>query len=162
MGFNRSIDISKEIAQIFEEEVSGQIQHQSPPVARADRSQEAVKEVTKNTLFIDVNDNPTKKGIKIQFALPAESADRDNMIKLTQKMKSKLNEGLSKFGLSVDVDKDVPYKNVIGFLIDLEEIRLLIKSIINGGESAEQNQDQEGEESTEAGTPQEEEDQTSI
>lgn len=140
---NLNVDISKEVKQIFEEELSGQIHHQSPPVARANRSQEAVKDVSKNTLFIDVNDNPTKKGIKIQFALPVDSADPDRMIKLTQTMKAKLNAGLAKLGLSVDVDKDVPYRNVIGFLIDLEEVRLLIKSIINGGESTEQGTGQE-------------------
>lgn len=147
MGVNfREINIDEAIKSLFEDEdaFGAKVQHQSPPVARADKSQEAVKQVEKNTLFIDVNDNPTKKGIKIQFALTPDKANPDYMIRLTQSMKAKLNAGLSKMGLSVDVDKDVPYGNVVGFLIDLEEVRLLIKSIINGGESTEQPSEEKG------------------
>ena len=34
-------------------------------------------------------------------------------------------------GLSVDTDLDVPYQNVIGFLIRLESFKLFIKNILN-------------------------------
>jgi hypothetical protein len=126
------IDISEEIRKIFEEEVDGQIAHQAPPVARANRGQEAVKAVDRSTLFVDVNENPTKRGIRIQFALPVDKATPDYMVTLTQKLKAKLNSGLAKHNLSVDMDRDVPYRNVVGFIIDLEEVRLLIKSILDG------------------------------
>lgn len=154
----RKVSIKEEVKSIFEDEnaFGAQPQHQAPPVARADRSQEAVKQVEKNTLFIDVNDNPTKKGIKVQFALTTDKATPDYMIKLTQSMKAKLNAGLGKMGLSVDVDKDVPYSNVVGFLIDLEEVRLLIKSIINGGESTEQPSEQEGQPQDQTNQPEQE------
>jgi hypothetical protein len=35
--------------------------------------------------------------------------------------------------MSVDVDLDVPYENVIGFLIRLSNIKMLIKSILEKG-----------------------------
>jgi hypothetical protein len=35
--------------------------------------------------------------------------------------------------LSVDVDLDVPYENVIGFLIRLSNIKMLIKAALEGG-----------------------------
>jgi hypothetical protein len=38
--------------------------------------------------------------------------------------------------LSVDVDLDVPYENVIGFLIRLSNIKMLIKSALEGGTQA--------------------------
>ena len=37
---------------------------------------------------------------------------------------SRLNKGLTTMGLSVDTDLDVPYQNVIGFLIRLESFKL--------------------------------------
>ena len=41
--------------------------------------------------------------------------------------------------MSVDVDLDVPYENVIGFLIRLSNIKMLIKSILEGNtESVEE------------------------
>ena len=49
-------------------------------------------------LRVDVNHNPTKKGIKVQFVLPT----------------------------------DVPYSNVIGFLIPIADIKLFIKNAISG------------------------------
>jgi hypothetical protein len=38
--------------------------------------------------------------------------------------------------MSVDVDLDVPYENVIGFLIGISNIKMLIKSVLEGGSSA--------------------------
>jgi hypothetical protein len=38
--------------------------------------------------------------------------------------------------LSVDVDLDVPYENVIGFLIRLSNIKMLIKSALESPASA--------------------------
>jgi hypothetical protein len=83
-------------------------------------------------LRLDVNPNPTKKGIKIQFILP-KGYSTNQKEDLTQKLKTKLNAGLAPHMLSVDVDLDVPYENVIGFLIRLSNIKMLIKSILEGG-----------------------------
>jgi hypothetical protein len=83
-------------------------------------------------LRLDVNPNPTKKGIKVQFILP-RGYSTNQKEDLTQKLKTKLNAGLAPHMLSVDVDLDVPYENVIGFLIRLSNFKMLIKSILEEG-----------------------------
>lgn len=82
-------------------------------------------------LKLDVNPNPTKKGVKVQFILP-KGYSANEKEELTQKLKTKLNAGLAPHMMSVDVDLDVPYGNVIGFLIRLSNIKMLIKSILEG------------------------------
>ncbi len=83
-------------------------------------------------LRVDVNHNPTKKGIKVQFVLP-EAIEGDAKATATQKLQSKLNAGLSQYNLTVSQDTDVPYSNVIGFLIPITDIKLFIKNAISGG-----------------------------
>lgn len=81
-------------------------------------------------MVLDVNKNPTKKGIKIQFIVP-QGTNEAKKEEITQKLKTKLNKGLADMGLSVDTDLDVPYQNVVGFLIRLESFKLFIKNILN-------------------------------
>ena len=85
---------------------------------------------------LDVNPNPTKKGVKVQFILP-KGYTTNQKEELTQKLKTKLNAGLAPHMLSVDVDLDVPYENVIGFLIRLSNIKMLVKSALEGGSTPE-------------------------
>jgi hypothetical protein len=93
---------------------------------------------TSPRLKLDVNPNPTKKGVKVQFILP-KGYSTGQKEELTQKLKTKLNAGLAPHMMSVDVDLDVPYENVIGFLIRLSNIKILIKSILEGNtESVEE------------------------
>jgi hypothetical protein len=86
---------------------------------------------TSPRLKLDVNPNPTKKGVKVQFILP-KGYSTNQKEELTQKLKTKLNAGLAPHMMSVDVDLDVPYENVIGFLIRLSNFKMLIKSILEG------------------------------
>jgi hypothetical protein len=90
----------------------------------------------KPKLRVDVNHNPTKKGIKVQFVLP-QTLEGDKKAEATQKLQSKLNQGLEQYNLTVSQDTDVPYSNVIGFLIPIADIKLLIKNAIGGGSSEE-------------------------
>lgn len=90
----------------------------------------------KSKLRVDVNKNPTKTGIKVQFVLP-QTLEGDKKAEATQKLQSKLNQGLEQYNLTVSQDTDVPYSNVIGFLIPIADIKLLIKNAIGGGESSE-------------------------
>jgi hypothetical protein len=83
-------------------------------------------------LKVDVNHNPTKKGIKVQFVL-SQAIEGDAKATATQKLQSKLNAGLSQYNLTVSQDTDVPYSNVIGFLIPITDIKLFIKNAISGG-----------------------------
>lgn len=85
----------------------------------------------KPKLRIDVNNNPTKKGIKVQFVMP-ETIEGDTKASVTQKLQTKLNNGLSQYGLTINQDTDVPYANVIGFLIPIADIKLFIKKAISG------------------------------
>jgi hypothetical protein len=86
-------------------------------------------------LKVSVNKNPTKEGIKVQFVLP-ETLEGDAKAQATQKLQSKLNQGLEQYNLTVSQDTDVPYSNVIGFLIPIANIKLLIKNAIGGGQEA--------------------------
>jgi hypothetical protein len=88
----------------------------------------------KPKLRVDVNKNDTKKGIKVQFVLP-QSLEGDAKAQATQKLQTKLNQGLSQYKLTVSQDTDVPYSNVIGFLIPIADIKLFIKDAISGGSS---------------------------
>ena len=86
-------------------------------------------------LKVSVNKNPTKEGIKVQFVLP-ETLEGDAKAQATQKLQSKLNQGVEQYNLTVSQDTDVPYSNVIGFLIPIADIKLLIKNAIGGGGEA--------------------------
>jgi len=86
----------------------------------------------KPKLRVDVNHNPTKKGIKVQFVLP-QTLEGDAKASITQKLQAKLNQGLEQYNLTVSQDTDVPYSNVIGFLIPIADIKLFIKNAIGGG-----------------------------
>jgi len=90
----------------------------------------------KPKLRVDVNHNPTKKGIKVQFVLP-QTLEGDAKAQATQKLQSKLNQGLEQYNLTVSQDTDVPYSNVIGFLIPIADIKLLIKNAMGGETQAE-------------------------
>lgn len=108
----------------------------------ADEEIEATADVNVDTpksprLKLDVNPNPTKKGVKVQFILP-KGYTQNQKEELTQKLKTRLNAGLAPHMLSVDVDLDVPYENVIGFLIGLNNIKMLVKSALESGASKEQ------------------------
>ena len=87
----------------------------------------------KPKLRVDVNHNPTKKGIKVQFVLP-QTLEGDAKAQATQKLQSKLNQGLEQYNLTVSQDTDVPYSNVIGFLIPIADVKLLIKKALGMGD----------------------------
>jgi hypothetical protein len=82
-------------------------------------------------LKVDVNHNPTKKGIKVQFILPTTFMG-DEKTAMTQKLQAKLNQGLAQYNLTANIDTDVPYSNIIGFLITIQDIRLMIKNALKG------------------------------
>ena len=86
-------------------------------------------------LKIDVNHNPTKKGIKVQFILP-ETLVGDEKTTMTQKLQSRLNQGLAQYNLTANIDTDIPYANIIGFLITIQDIRLMIKNALKGTSTA--------------------------
>lgn len=85
-------------------------------------------------LKISVNKNPTKEGVKVQFMFP-QNIEGDQKAELTQKLQSKLNQGLAQYNLTVNQDTDVPYSNLVGFLIPIADFKLMIKNAIGGAEA---------------------------
>lgn len=83
-------------------------------------------------LKVSVNKNPTKEGLKVQFVFP-EPVNGDFRTETTQKLQTKLNKGLGQYGMTVSQDTDVPYENVIGFMIPVADLQLLIKKALTGG-----------------------------
>jgi hypothetical protein len=61
-----------------------------------------------------------------------QTLEGDAKTTMTQKLQSRLNSGLAQYNLTANADTDVPYANVIGFLISINDIRLLIKNALKG------------------------------
>ena len=99
--------------------------------------QEAVKVNFKNHSFllkVDVNEDPNKKGIKVQF-LPTSfgniSPTEQNDIAIS--LGDKLDAGLRQFGMAVERDRQLKNKSVIGFFIYIEYFDKIVRSILKGG-----------------------------
>lgn len=86
----------------------------------------------------DVNANPTKKGIKIQF-IPNENLTKNpnEARQIINDLQIYLNQKLGALGMAADFDPDVPYQNVIGFTVKLGSLsNTLIKAL--GGKTEQQ------------------------
>ena len=80
---------------------------------------------------IDVNNNKSKKGLKIQFTSPKFNTNNNtNKHKYVQFLQDKLTKALSEHGLTINFDPDVPYSDAIGFSIPIEDFKVLITKII--------------------------------
>jgi len=95
---------------------------------------EAVKINFKGHTFIlkvDVNEDPNKKGVKVQF-LPTTfgqltpTEQNDIAISLAEK----LDRGLSAYGLSVERDRNLKDKSIIGFFIYIEYLDKIIRKAL--------------------------------
>lgn len=85
----------------------------------------------KPKLRVDINKNDTKKGIKVQFQLP-NNIDPNQKEEMTAKLQTKLNQALLQYNLSVSVDTDTFYDNIIGFFIRIQDIKQLILKALKG------------------------------
>ena len=61
------------------------------------------------TIKIDVNKNPTKKGIKVQLIPKGGTIlnDPDEKISVSEKVQSAMNKALGQYGLQVSIDADI-------------------------------------------------------
>ncbi len=85
----------------------------------------------------DVNANPTKKGIKIQFTPMENLAMQPEQARQTiNQLQVLLNQKLGSVGMSVDFDPDVPYQNVIGFTLKLGTLANSIMSLLQGSQQS--------------------------
>lgn len=88
----------------------------------------------KYTLQFDVNDNPSKKGVKMQFILDQEFEDPRDKQMLANQIAVILQKRFSASNIVLDVDDRNPYKNVIGFIVPLNSVAtMLIKSLKGSG-----------------------------
>jgi hypothetical protein len=84
-------------------------------------------------LKVDVNEDPQKKGVKIQF-LPTEfgkmtkTEQNDIAIELEQR----LEKGLADYDLRVERDRNLKDKTIIGFFIYIEYFDKIIRKALSG------------------------------
>ena len=90
------------------------------------------------TIKVDVNKNPTKKGIKIQLIPKGGTKlnDPDEKINVNEKVQSAMNKALDKFNLTVSVDSDIAQAtddpNVLGYYIPISQFKNLITRALKG------------------------------
>jgi len=85
-------------------------------------------------LRFDVNTNPTKMGVKMQFVLDQEFEDPREKQKLASEISVALQKRLGDSGIMVDYDDRNPYKNVIGFVVPINSVaKMIIKAMKGGG-----------------------------
>lgn len=85
----------------------------------------------KFVLRVDVNEDPNKKGVKVQF-LPttfgAISPTEQNDIAMA--LGEKLDNGLEGLGMRVERDRNLKDKSVIGFFIYIEYLDKIIRQAL--------------------------------
>jgi len=86
----------------------------------------------KYRLQFDVNDNPSKKGIKMQFILDQEFQDPRDKQALSNKISIALQKRFSEANIAIDMDERNPYKNVIGFIVPLSSISEILINVLKG------------------------------
>lgn len=106
---------------------------------------ESVKVNFKNHSFllkVDVNEDPKKKGVKVQF-LPTTfgsiSPTEQNDIAIA--LGDKLDQGLRSLGMSVERDRELKNKSIIGFFIYIEYFDKIIRSILKSQDSGQEGED---------------------
>ena len=87
----------------------------------------------KFVLKIDVNEDPNKKGVKVQF-IPTSfgqlTSTEQNDIAI--ELQKRLEQGLSSYDLNVERDRNLKDKTVIGFFIYIEYFDKLIRKALAG------------------------------
>jgi hypothetical protein len=86
----------------------------------------------KFVLKIDVNEDPNKKGVKVQF-LPTTftGMSKQQQDDIAMELQQKLNQGLTSLGLSVERDRELKDKTIIGFFIYIEYLNKIIINALN-------------------------------
>ena len=87
----------------------------------------------KFVLKVDVNEDPNKKGVKVQFIptsfgqlTPTEQND------IAIELQRRLEAGLKEYDLSVERDRNLKDKTVLGFFIYIEYFDKLIRKALAG------------------------------
>ena len=103
---------------------------------------EAVKINFKGQQFVlkvDVNEDPNKKGIKVQF-LPTSFGNltRTEQDDIAISLGEKLADGLKQYGMDVERDRNLKDKTIIGFFIYIEYLDKIIRKALAGEDDGEE------------------------
>lgn len=84
-------------------------------------------------LKIDTNEDPQKKGVKIQF-LPTEfgSITPTEQNDIAIELESRLEKGLAEFDMRVERDRNLKDKTIIGFFIYIEYFDRIVRKALKG------------------------------
>ena len=87
----------------------------------------------KFVLKVDTNDDPQKKGVKVQF-LPTEfgTLTKTQQDDIAIELESRLEKGLSEFDMRVERDRNLKDKTIIGFFIYIEYFDRIIRKALSG------------------------------
>lgn len=89
-------------------------------------------------LKVSTNEDPNKTGVKVQFIpMTANNIPREQYQDIAMKLQSKLNGGLSKYGMTVERDRQLKDKTVLGFFIYIEYLDQIIRKVLKGEDETE-------------------------
>lgn len=84
-------------------------------------------------LKVDTNEDPQKKGVKVQF-LPTQfgSITPTEQNDIAIELESRLEKGLAEFDMRVERDRNLKDKTIIGFFIYIEYFDRIIRKALAG------------------------------
>lgn len=84
-------------------------------------------------LKIDTNEDPQKKGVKVQF-IPTKfgSLSRTQQNDIAIELEERLEQGLAEYELRVERDRNLKDKTIIGFFIYIEYFDKIIRKALSG------------------------------
>jgi len=82
-------------------------------------------------LKVDVNEDPQKKGVKIQF-LPTEfgSITKTEQNDIAIELEQRLEQGLNQYDFKVERDRNLKDKTIIGFFIYIEYFDKMVRAAL--------------------------------
>lgn len=91
-------------------------------------------------LKVDVNEDPNKKGVKVQF-LPVDFGQltKTEQDDIAIALGAKLEDGLSKHDIRIERDRNLKDKTIIGFFIYIEYIDRIIRQALKGAADGDDN-----------------------
>lgn len=89
-------------------------------------------------LKIDTNEDPNKKGVKVQF-IPTEfgKITKTEQNDIAIELGNRLEEGLSEYDLKVERDRNLKDKTIVGFFIYIEYFDRIIRKALSGQQPAD-------------------------
>lgn len=84
-------------------------------------------------LKVDTNEDPNKKGIKVQF-LPTEfgKITPTEQNDIANELAERLNDGLAEYELRVERDRELKDKTIVGFFIYADQFDKMIRKALVG------------------------------